>query len=222
MLPLRLDPERSAIQVIPALERHDMSMRSVDLTWGEFMPLHGGDCGSQAPSSSLSAVHTSHGRHFGLTSLSGDGIGRLSAKAAQRLLTSLLSTPDHPRRRGVTALNSMQPPGLLLYLTSTFPPSAESRCTRRRTVRHRARRLRKAKRGDRVAAQPRARHRRQAHGPERAGDWSPMPAMTRLPSSTSSSPNGNSSNAPARPRSTSPPAAAANDCISASPGGQQS
>ena len=64
----------------------------------------------------------------------------------------------------------------------------------------------------------------QATSPRPRARWrlSPMPAMTRLPSSTSSSPNGNSSNAPARPRSTSPPAAAANDCISASPGGQQS
>ena len=121
VLPLRLDPERDAIQIIPALERHNGSLRSVELTWGGFMPLHGGDGGSQAPASGLSAVHTSHGRHVGLASLSGDGIGQLSAQAARRLLTSLLSTRDRPRRRGVTTLNSMQPPGLLLYLQLNIP-----------------------------------------------------------------------------------------------------
>lgn len=162
VLPLRLDPERGAIQVIPALERRDGSLRSVDLTWGGFMPLHGGDGGSQAPPSSLSAVHSSHGRHVALASLSGDGIGQLAAQAARRLLTSLLSTPDQPRRRGVTTLSSMQPPGLLLYLHPQHPGEAPRLAASGRTVRHRARRPHKPKRRDRLATHPLA---RRARGP---------------------------------------------------------
>jgi protein-L-isoaspartate(D-aspartate) O-methyltransferase len=82
-LPLRLDPERGAIQLIPVLERHGDQLRSVGLTWGGFMPLHGGDGGWNAPPSTLSAFHSVHGQHTGPASLSGHGISQLSGPAAR-------------------------------------------------------------------------------------------------------------------------------------------
>ncbi len=120
-LPLRLDPERGAIQLIPVLQRHGDQLRSVGLTWGGFMPLHGGDGGWNAPPSTLSAVHSINGRHTGLASLNGQGISQLSPPAAHRLLASLLAEPGTPRRRGLTDLASNQPPLLLLHLLLNIP-----------------------------------------------------------------------------------------------------
>jgi methyltransferase of FxLD system len=121
VLPLRLDPERGALQLIPALERQGTTLRSVGLTWGGFMPLHDGDGGHQPPSANLSAVHTTRDQAVGLASLTGHGIGHLSQAAARELLASLLRAPDEPRRRGITSLNTKRPPLLLLYLQLTIP-----------------------------------------------------------------------------------------------------
>jgi methyltransferase of FxLD system len=120
-LPLRLDPERDAIQLIPVLERHGDQLRSVGLTWGGFMPLHSGDGGWNAPPSTLSAFLSINGRHTGLASLNGQGIRQLSAPGARRLLTSLMADPGTPRRRGLTDLASDQPPLLLLHLLLNIP-----------------------------------------------------------------------------------------------------
>jgi methyltransferase of FxLD system len=120
-LPLRLDHERGAIQLIPVLERHGDQLRSVGLTWGRFMPLHGGDGGWSVPRSVLRGVHAASGRHTALASLSGQGISQLSTPAARRLLTSLLAEPGKPRRRGLTDLASNQPPLLLLHLLLNIP-----------------------------------------------------------------------------------------------------
>ena len=54
-LPLRLDRDGAAIQLIPVLERQRDRLHSVGLTWGGFMPLHGGDGGWRPPSATLSA-----------------------------------------------------------------------------------------------------------------------------------------------------------------------
>jgi protein-L-isoaspartate(D-aspartate) O-methyltransferase len=120
-LPLRLDPERGAIQLIPVLERHGDQLRSVGLTWGGFMPLHGGDGGWTAPPSTLSAFHSINGQHTGLASLTGQGVIQLSSPAARRLLVSLLTESGKPRRRGLTDLASNQPPLLLLHLLLNIP-----------------------------------------------------------------------------------------------------
>jgi len=120
-LPLRLDPERGAIQLIPVLERHENQLRSVGLTWGGFMPLHSGDGGWKAPPSTLSAFRSTDGRHTGLASLNGQGISQLSPRAARRLLASLLAEPGTPQRRGLTDLASNQPPLLLLHLLLNIP-----------------------------------------------------------------------------------------------------
>ncbi|MDQ6729033.1 MAG: hypothetical protein M3022_01685, partial [Actinomycetota bacterium] len=116
-----MDPERDAIQLIPVLERHGDQLRSVGLTWGGFMPLHSGDGGWNAPSSTLSAFLSINGRHTGLASVNGQGIGQLSAPGARRLLTSLMAEPGRPRRRGLTDLAGNQPPLLLLHLLLNIP-----------------------------------------------------------------------------------------------------
>ena len=121
VLPLRLDPERGAIQLIPGLQRRGNELRSFGLTWGGFMPLHGGDGGWRTPPSTLGAFHSIDDRHTSLASLSGPGIGRLSRPAARRLLVSLLSESGTPRRRGLTDLAGNQPPLVLLYLLLTIP-----------------------------------------------------------------------------------------------------
>lgn len=133
VVPLRLGSENDAMQVIAAFERHASTLRSVDLVWGAFMPLHAGDGGSQVPASSLSAVRRSNGRHTGLMSMTGNGISLLTASGARRLLASTLSTPARPWRSGVTALDPFRPPGLLLYLQLNIPQN------RRVSLHHRER-----------------------------------------------------------------------------------
>ena len=120
-LPLRLDPDGGAIQLIPVLERHGDQLRSVGLTWGGFMPLHGGDGGWTPPPSTLTASLSVNRRHTGLASLSGQGISQLSRPAARRLLVSLLTGTGKPRRRGLTHLTGNQPPLLLLHLLLNIP-----------------------------------------------------------------------------------------------------
>jgi protein-L-isoaspartate(D-aspartate) O-methyltransferase len=121
IVPLRLDPDGASIQVIPVFHRTGERVRSVGLTWGGFMPLHDGDGGWRPPPSGLTASQSSNGRHTSLASLTGAGIGHLSASAARELLTALLSHTGRPRRRGLTDLTSRQPPMLLLYLLLAIP-----------------------------------------------------------------------------------------------------
>jgi methyltransferase of FxLD system len=121
VVPVRVDPERGAVQLIPALARGGPTLRSVGMTWGGFMPLHSGDGGWRPPPATLSAVHTVDDRHGTLASLSGYGIAQLSKPAARGLLVSLLSKPGPPRRRGVARLTGRQPPLLLLYLLLNIP-----------------------------------------------------------------------------------------------------
>lgn len=122
--PVRLDPERGAPQLIPAFERRGGTLRSVGMTWGRFMPLHNGDGGWSSPTANISVVHTVDGRHTGLVSLSGSGLGQLSQPAARELLVSLLGKPGRPDRRGVPNLSRQsprQPPLPLLYLLLNIP-----------------------------------------------------------------------------------------------------
>jgi protein-L-isoaspartate(D-aspartate) O-methyltransferase len=121
-LPLRLDSEPGSIQLIPVLERHGDRLRSVGLTWGGFMPLHGGDGGWRPPSSTLSAVHSTHDDHLSLASLSGGGVGQLSRSSARRLLVSILNRSGETRRRGLTDLAGSRPPLLLLHLLLNIAP----------------------------------------------------------------------------------------------------
>jgi protein-L-isoaspartate(D-aspartate) O-methyltransferase len=121
VLPLRLDRDGGAIQLIPVFERFGDQLRSVGMTWGGFMPLHGGDGGWNVRPSTLSAFHSVDGHYTGLASLSGHGVGQLSSPGARGLLVSLLTKPGTPQRRGLTDLASEQPPLLLLHLLLNIP-----------------------------------------------------------------------------------------------------
>ena len=121
-LPLRLDPDGAAIQLIPVLERDGDRLRSVGLTWGGFMPLHGGDGGWRPLPASLGATHSAKGRHTSLMSISGAGLTELTDSAARTLLACTLAGPGPPLAQGMTDLDSSQPPLLLIYLLLKIPP----------------------------------------------------------------------------------------------------
>jgi protein-L-isoaspartate(D-aspartate) O-methyltransferase len=120
-LPLRLDPDRAAIQVIPVFERRGDRLRSTALTWGGFMPLHGGDGGWRHPPASLSASRSGAGTHSSLVSIAGPAVAGLSRSAARELLGSVLTTNERPRAHGLVAMNSAHPPLLLIYLLLKIP-----------------------------------------------------------------------------------------------------
>lgn len=122
-LPLRLDPERAAIQVIPVLQRRGMRLRSVGLTWGGFMPLHGGDGGWRPPPAALNASRSGPDKHSPFVAITGPGLSTLSDSAATDLLAAVLADRRPPRATGVIAMNSAQPPLLLIYLLMRIPAS---------------------------------------------------------------------------------------------------
>lgn len=213
-LPLRLDPERGAIQLIPVLERHGNQLRSVALTWGGFMPLHGGDGGWKwSPSSTLSAGHTANGEYTGLASLNGGGIGQLSRPAARRLLVSVLTGSGETRRRGLTDLAGSRPPLLLLYLLLNIPPRRRLSFNQRPAAGESASSIveAKARRSFPFAAHGTPGQMRRSAEP--AGDWTPTAPTAQHSTSTSSSPNGTSWSKPVRPSSASPAEARRRRCV---------
>lgn len=121
VVPLRLDPDGTAIQVIPLLERQGNRLRSTALTWGGFMPLHAGDGGWRSQPATLIAGRSVKGRHTSLLSLSGAGLGQLPERAACELLAAALTNARRPRRRGLTDMSSARPPLLLIYLLLSIP-----------------------------------------------------------------------------------------------------
>jgi protein-L-isoaspartate(D-aspartate) O-methyltransferase len=122
-LPLRLDPDGSAIQVIPVFRRIGHRLRSTAFTWGGFIPLHGGDGGWSAPPATLGASLSGDGKHTPLGSISGKAVSRMSPSAAKSLLASVLTANRRPLAGGRIEMNSMQPPLLLIYLLSRIPNS---------------------------------------------------------------------------------------------------
>ncbi len=120
-LPLRLDPDGAAIQVIPVFERQGDRLESTALTWGGFMPLHSGDGGWRPLPATLAANRSVRGRHTSLVTLSGAGLDQLPTKAARELLATVLSDHGPPRRRGLTDMRSAKPPLLLIYLLLSIP-----------------------------------------------------------------------------------------------------
>jgi protein-L-isoaspartate(D-aspartate) O-methyltransferase len=122
-LPLRLDPDGAAIQLIPVLERRGRHLHLVDLTWGGFMPLHGGDGGWRPPRATLTAHRSNRDRHSPLASVSGVGVARLSDSAARALLASMLTATAEPRSQGTTGIGNSDPPLLLIYLLLEIPAS---------------------------------------------------------------------------------------------------
>jgi len=122
-LPLRLDPDGAAIQVIPTLERRGEDLRSTGLTWGGFMPLHRGDGGWRPPSAALGVSRQAKGQPTMLASVSGAGVEQLSGEGARRLLAAILTRAGTPRRSGMTDLSGSRPPLVLLYLMLNIPAS---------------------------------------------------------------------------------------------------
>lgn len=122
-LPLRLDRDWSAIQIIPVFKRAGEQLKSVAFTWGGFMPVHGGDGGWRTPPVSLTARRSAPGRHAWFGSLSGQALSRLPDSAARRLLAELITARARPRAQGQLQMSSSHPPLLLLYLLSRIPDS---------------------------------------------------------------------------------------------------
>jgi protein-L-isoaspartate(D-aspartate) O-methyltransferase len=117
VLPLRIDRDAGALQLIPSLERRGNSLRSLDMTWGGFMPLHGGDGGWTVPPAQLNAGRTRPSGNRSFVSVSGAGAQRLSDAAAQRLLAAILAPGrEPPRARGLTPLVRGHTPALVIYL----------------------------------------------------------------------------------------------------------
>ena len=112
-LPLRLDPDGAAIQLIPVLQRKGARLRSVGVTWGGFIPLHAGDGGWRPPPAALNAGRSAEGRQSSLVAISGAGLEQLSSGAARRLLAAVLTQSHSPVRQGMTDLGSNRPPLLL-------------------------------------------------------------------------------------------------------------
>jgi protein-L-isoaspartate(D-aspartate) O-methyltransferase len=121
VVPLRLDPDADAIQLIPAFVRHGEILEAVETTWGGFMPLHDGDGSSQAPKASLNATLSSGGEHTLLVQLTGSGLERLSEGAARRALAALAGEARRPRAQGSTPLVSGHTPAVLIYLMVRIP-----------------------------------------------------------------------------------------------------
>lgn len=120
-LPLRLDRDGAAIQLIPVLERRGERLVSLGLTWGGFMPLHGGDGGWLPPPATLTATRSGEGGHSALMSISGAGLRRFSDEASRLLLAASLIRPGAPLMQGLTDLDSARPPLLLIYLLLSIP-----------------------------------------------------------------------------------------------------
>ncbi|WP_028059566.1 protein-L-isoaspartate O-methyltransferase family protein [Candidatus Solirubrobacter pratensis] len=124
VLPLRFGVDVLP-QTIAAYTRHGVSLRSTAMTWGGFMPLHGGEGGDGGPNGppedAVSASVSVRGRHALLTQASGPGLARLSVHARRRLLASLLGEPLAREHGGAVAVHWPAPPDLLLFLALRVP-----------------------------------------------------------------------------------------------------
>jgi len=120
IVPLRLDPDADSIQLIPVFERRGRELRSLELTSGGFMPLHGGDGGWSAHQASLNAGRHQPGRHSAFASISGAPVGRLSDAAAQRVLAAMLAAPS-ASRQGWSPVSRGHTPLIVTYLLITIP-----------------------------------------------------------------------------------------------------
>jgi protein-L-isoaspartate(D-aspartate) O-methyltransferase len=119
-LPLRFDVDVLP-QAIATYELGEGTLRSVAMTWGGFMPLHGGDGGRESPGDSASASLWTKQRPALLAQVSGPGLQRLSLAARRRLLALLLAEPRAREPGGVLTERWPAPHGLLLYLALRAP-----------------------------------------------------------------------------------------------------
>ena len=120
IVPLRLDPDADAIQLIPVFERRGSRLRSLETTSGGFMPLHGGDGGWRSPPASLSAARHRPGKHSPYASISGGPVARLSDAAGRRLLAAVLAPPS-TRAQGSSAVGRGRTPLIVIHLLIAIP-----------------------------------------------------------------------------------------------------
>ncbi len=121
IVPLRLDPDGAAIQLIPTFEKRSDRLRSVAMTWGGFMSLHDGDGGWHGPPDSLGAHRSVGGKHTSFASLHGNGIARLSERAAREVLAAVIAGAGEQRAEGTTRMGAGATPLLLIYLLTRIP-----------------------------------------------------------------------------------------------------
>ncbi len=120
IVPMRLDPDADAIQLIPVFERRGQRLRSLETTSGGFMPLHGGDGGWRSPPASLIAARHRPGKHSQYASISGAPVSRLSDAAGRRLLAAVLGPPS-TRSQSWSAVLRGHTPLIVIYLLITIP-----------------------------------------------------------------------------------------------------
>ena len=121
VVPLRFD-SGALPQAIAAYELDGDTLRSVEMTWGGFMPLHGGDGGNDGPPrDAVNASVSMNGRHELFAQASGPGLARLSLRARRRLLASLLAGPAVRDRAGAVTVRWPAPPDLLVFLALGLP-----------------------------------------------------------------------------------------------------
>jgi protein-L-isoaspartate(D-aspartate) O-methyltransferase len=121
VLPLRFG-HGAVPQAIAAYELDGDTLRTIEMTWGGFMPLHGGDGGGDGPpGDAVNASVSINGRHRLLTHASGPGVARLSLSARRRLLASLLAGPTARAHAGTVTVRWPAPPDLLIFLAVRAP-----------------------------------------------------------------------------------------------------
>ena len=133
--PLRVDPASAALQLIPVLRRSGGGLRTVAMTWGGFMPVHGGGGGWELLPPALRAGRFGGGAHGGealgapggseerqpLVQIDGPGLGRVSDARARTLLAELLRGAGSPLVAGFTELGPGRPPLVIVYLLLRIP-----------------------------------------------------------------------------------------------------
>jgi hypothetical protein len=120
-LPLRLDPDGAAIQVIPVLERRGDRLQSTGLTWGGFMPLHAGDGGWRPLPATLAANRSVKGRHTSLISPQRRRTRAAARRCGPRTPGRSANEPKPVPGQGLTDMSSARPPLLLIYLLLNIP-----------------------------------------------------------------------------------------------------
>lgn len=121
IMPLRLDPDGAAIQLIPVFEKRADRLRSVAMTWGGFMSLHDGNGGWHGPPDALGAHRSVAGKHTSFASLHGAGIARLSDRAAREVLAAVIAGTGKQRAEGSVRIGGGATPLLLIYLLTQIP-----------------------------------------------------------------------------------------------------
>jgi hypothetical protein len=126
-LPLRLDPDGAAVQLIPVFERRGDWLHSIAMTWGSFMALRDSGNGGTVPQprafpgALLTASRSVRGRRSALGSVRGGGLDRLSERASRELLAAMIAGGGTLCARGETPMGDGETPLLLVFLLLNIP-----------------------------------------------------------------------------------------------------